>query len=366
MTFCVLSYKNRTKYVISFIERGENFYGGHMMLKVVKKCFLFISAALLLVGTFSINGSAGIRTNTPDTRGYFFIKQVKSGSYTNGKAYWDQGGAPRRYKRGSDLKLWSHDKSFDRDQQFAIVASRNAKGWYNIRSRNGGYVDISGGKDGNGVKIQVWDKNDSHAQQFGFKYIGSGKWKIYTRWGRIIAAKGKNTKNGTPLHTWSDHNDRSNEWYLVDVRTKKLVRAKTSASSSSENKSSKPGITVDAAVQSKDSAVKGNYFGRVGYSQFAQDKAYDKIVNHYNGLKDATTQWTHMLYTIDAVKKNQDSRVRFYTYKALNAVQYKKANFAEKLVGTQMTKNMDRDIRNEKYSPAKKELEKLKKTCMRK
>lgn len=148
---------------------------------------------------------------------YFFIKSVQAGSRNLG--YWDQGGRPKRYKRGTDLKSWAKDRTFNNDQRFRFISAGGD--YYYIRSANGGYVDISGGKNRNGVKVQVWSPNKRKSQKFRFKHLGNGKWKIYTSWGRAICLAGRSHKNGSNIHTWTDHNGAWMEWYLEDVSSRR-------------------------------------------------------------------------------------------------------------------------------------------------
>jgi len=184
--------------------------------------FLFIFLlffGMLLISTSLINASY---YDNPPTGKYFFIKSVKTGRVDRG--YWDQGGRPKRYKKGANLKVWSKDRTFNKDQQFRFIPAGN--GYYYIRSANEGYIDIAGGKNSNGVNVGIWRFHGKSNQKFRFKYLSGGRWKIYTPYRRIICLKGKNYSNGTNIHIWRDHNVSTAQWYFVDARTNKIYKKK--------------------------------------------------------------------------------------------------------------------------------------------
>lgn len=158
------------------------------------------------------------------TNKYFFIQSVQAGNSSLG--YWDQPGAPRRYKNGINIQCWDLPANDRRspDRQFRFISAGGD--YYFIRSKNGGYVDISGGKNGNGVNIQIWEPNRSKAQKFRFRHMRNGKWKIYTVWNRAICTNNRKHTNGTNIHTWADHNGAWMEWYIKDARTMRKYQPK--------------------------------------------------------------------------------------------------------------------------------------------
>lgn len=199
----------------------EYFELGRCIMIFFKKKNIFsvlILISFLIISVSSMLSAGSGYDNPPMNSKWYFIKSVAAGRKDAG--YWDQSGRPYRYKRGTKIKTWAKDKGFKNDQLYQFV---NAGGGYvYIRSANRmGYVDVEGGKNGNGTKIQIWDRNRSAAQKFRFKHMGDGKWKIYTYWGRIIATKGKKYSNGTTIHTWNDHNTDTAMWYFEDLRTGK-------------------------------------------------------------------------------------------------------------------------------------------------
>lgn len=272
--------------------------------------------------------------------GYFFIKSVQAGK-SNSRGFWDQPGKPKRYKKGANIGIWSKDRKFNRDQQFRV---RNAGGgWYYIRSRNGGYVDVDGNKNGNGVNIHVWKYNRSDAQKFRFKYLGRGKWKIYTNHGRILALKGRSHKNGSNVHTWADHNGKFTEWYFVSVRNGILKGPKSRSKST---------ISINKALRSKQQSLKEKYFKNVSSSQFRRDDR--KMLKFINDQKSASSQWKNIVAIAQATVKNNNARVRRSVYRYLNKVKLKKPNFFEKATRKSYAQKIGKVNRKEKNYHARK------------
>ena len=170
---------------------------------------IICTLAVIIPGT---SGSAE-SSDTPPEKSFYFIKSVMSGNANKG--YWDQPGHHGRYKQGLNLMAWSKDG--DPDQQFRFVKA--GAGWYYIVSRNGGYVDVSGGNNRDGVNVQIWSSNRSTSQKFRFRHLGNGRWKIYAFHGRALCLDNRTDKNGTNIHIWNDHNGPWMEWFLEDYRT---------------------------------------------------------------------------------------------------------------------------------------------------
>jgi len=181
---------------------------------MLKKVILFFLVCGVAVG-FAFPGDAGTGFDEPPVGSYYFIKSVQAGRRNLG--YWDQPGYPRRYKRGHNIQAWAKDGKVDQAFRF-LKAGRD---WYYIQSKNGGFIDVSGGRNGNGVNIQVYSRNRLKPQKFRFKHLGKGRWKIYTWWGRVICLDGRRHRNGSNIHTWADHNGPWMEWYFIDSRSRK-------------------------------------------------------------------------------------------------------------------------------------------------
>jgi hypothetical protein len=142
---------------------------------------------------------------------YFFIKSAQAGNQNLG--YWDQPGTPGQFKQGDNLGLWALDRGVD--QQFTFVPAGGE--WYYIRARNGGFVDVAGGNNGDGVNIHIWSPNQSVSQKFKLQQAGAGRWKIVTTWGRVLCTP-RNFSNGANVHTWSAHDGPWTEWRLIEAQ----------------------------------------------------------------------------------------------------------------------------------------------------
>ena len=133
----------------------------------------------------------------------------------------DVPGHPTTGQKGQDIKIWDIDDGVDR--KFKLVPSKNYKGYYEIRSSlpGGMAIDVSqAATHRKGANIHLWQRNNSKAQQFLFKHMGNGKFKILTVDGYPICTKERKKANGTNVHIWEPHDGAWTEWYLIDPVTK--------------------------------------------------------------------------------------------------------------------------------------------------
>ncbi len=103
------------------------------------------------------------------------------------------------------------------------IFQRKEGNWYEIGSNLRGYdrLDVAGGKFRNGTRVQLWKRNGTAAQKFRMRYLGGGRWKIYTKNNYVVHLRGRKSRNGTDISLWQDHNGRWMEWVLVDPKTGK-------------------------------------------------------------------------------------------------------------------------------------------------
>lgn len=134
--------------------------------------------------------------------------------------YWDLPGNDSKMAQGSNIQVWNIDGGKDRLYR---VEKKFDSQYYQIYVGNmsDGVVDISGGKNENGTNVQLWKKNNKPAQDFYFKHLGTGRYKIYNRNHKIINLEGRKNNNGSNVHLWEDHQGIQNEWYFVNPTTKK-------------------------------------------------------------------------------------------------------------------------------------------------
>lgn len=182
------------------------------MKKNVIKLTSFILTLLLSLTT----AHAEIKFDkAPD--GFFRIKSVQAGENSL-KGEWDQPGNNNNFRQGDNLGIWSRETANDQFYRFIPAGD----GWYNIVSANKGYVDVAGGKNGDGVNVQIWSPNGTISQKFRLVHQGDGRWKIYTFWGRALCTP-RSFENGSNVHTWNDHNGSWMEWYLISPQNKKYL-----------------------------------------------------------------------------------------------------------------------------------------------
>lgn len=151
----------------------------------------------------------------PPANRYFYIKSVHDRK--DKAVYWDQPGFHKKFQQGANLLLGPKDKNIDR--QFRFISA--GKGMFYIESKNGGLVDVDGGKSVNGANVQIWSGHGGSNQLFRFKYLGKGRWKIYTFSGMAVSAE-DDSGNGSNVQIWEDSDNELLEWYFEDAGSGKV------------------------------------------------------------------------------------------------------------------------------------------------
>jgi hypothetical protein len=179
-----------------------------------------ILSLLITVGIF-FTLLSGVATSI-DRDKYYHIKSVLSGDEDRG--FWDLPGGGG-FKKGERLQLWSFDKGDDR--KYMITPAGN--GWNYISPKNAafgrafrGAVDVSNRKIPNGSKVHIWDLKlrDNSNQQFKFKSLGGGKYKIYINRGggkKILCANNDSDANGTYVVPWDDNDRPACQWKFIEA-----------------------------------------------------------------------------------------------------------------------------------------------------
>lgn len=151
-----------------------------------------------------------------------YIIQSAISKGRSAKGCWDFPGDGFQDKNNENLKIWNLD-SIKSDRYFQFYKSSN-KQYYNIRIGNTGYyIDLVGGKTADGSNIASWYSNNGPNQDFYFKHLGNGRYKIYHRSGKIVCLKASNDKNGNNIHLWKDHNSIQTEWYFITADDSRKV-----------------------------------------------------------------------------------------------------------------------------------------------
>ncbi len=125
-------------------------------------------------------------------------------------------------KKGDNLQVWSLDEGTDR--VYSVMKAKN-KAYYNIvvgpARGTDLVVDLTGNGYRSGTNIRVWKVNNKASQNFYFKHLGNGRYHIFNQNGKAIALASGSSKNGSNIISWVEHGQKSAEWYLLDVDTKK-------------------------------------------------------------------------------------------------------------------------------------------------
>ncbi|MDR3343445.1 MAG: RICIN domain-containing protein [Treponema sp.] len=152
------------------------------------------------------------------TQGYWHIQSANAPAGSP-LGYWDISGsypAGSSMRNGQQLLLYRYDRMTDMDRLYRFADASD--GWFNIIAQDGHYVDIDGNNNGNGVKVQLWDRNGTGAQKFKLVKVSAGLYKIMTTHGRFFATQNFNANDGNGIHTWEDY--PANEiWRLVEPNT---------------------------------------------------------------------------------------------------------------------------------------------------
>lgn len=152
-----------------------------------------------------------VRGSVMPTTGRYQIQSAMSyGRNKNG--YWDMKG--EKPEKGSNIQIWTLGNN-SLDQNFSFV--RHGE-FYQIQTTNENLVvDVAGAKSDKGTNIGVWQRNNQSSQDFYFKHLGNGRFKIYNKNGNIVNLKSQDNNNGNNVQTWSDHDGIHNEWYIIPV-----------------------------------------------------------------------------------------------------------------------------------------------------
>jgi hypothetical protein len=185
----------------------------------ILKTVLMTAIALLMFS--STNAQPSMGAVLPTGKKVLIQSAVSFGR--NNEGFWEKPGGGALASKGDNIRIWSLDGA--ETKRFTLLNS-SRKGWYEITigENPNARIDVSGGKFSNGSNIQIWEKNGTESQMFLFKHLGDGRYKIYTKDGKIVNLQTPNSsKNGNNVQLWSDNKDLHSEWYILDAATKKPI-----------------------------------------------------------------------------------------------------------------------------------------------
>lgn len=134
------------------------------------------------------------------------------------KGFWDCPGTAYP-KSGDNLQIYELS-DFNYDRKFQIMHSATSFNHYSISVADNPniVVGIDKNNPGDGVNVLLWDRVLSTAQNFTFKHMGNGRFKIFNYHNRVVCT-GREGTNGMNIHTWGDHEGPWMEWYFIDAET---------------------------------------------------------------------------------------------------------------------------------------------------
>ncbi len=324
---------------------------------------IFKLAALFIAVVTTSSLYAADQNTIPS--GPYFIKSVKSGK--SWKGAWDIPGTPSNFKNGQSIKVWevTRQDSQRKDRHFYIMKEDN--GYYSIRSRmnlSRAYVNVDGNRTKNGTNIELWSKKtgrDADAQRFRFVHLGGGRYKIYTKSGKIICLAGRSEKNGSNVHIWDNHNGPWCEWYLVKKNSKKIYVPRNTSSSSTNASNNSTDVTLEQVfLMHKNDYRADRYFQAVDYSKLRNENNEKSISSRLNTL-DETKALNWILKIVTNTGKNKNSSARYLTYSEINKVDFQriKKSFVNRLLAAGVKKNVNNIYKSEKDHRCKEELRKI-------
>ena len=133
------------------------------------------------------------------------------------------GGETKWRKKGNQMDIWTKDKNENKIFKFV----KNKDGYFLIKPFYIYEALSTDAKDvppRDGTPLHLWNTHGKASQQFYFKHLGNGRYKIYHRSGKVVCLKDNKTdKNGNKVHLWKDHNAISTEWFILDAYTNKPI-----------------------------------------------------------------------------------------------------------------------------------------------
>ena len=190
--------------------------------------------SLLTVLFFLVNSGFCQSINDLIPKGEVFYIQSAQEYGKSDRGYWDIPGGEENIREDAQIKVWAIADAA-RDRRYVIENSPTA-GFVKIHIDGiAGYLDIPGGDNSNGAKLKIFNKNNGWNQNFSFKYLGNGRFKIYSQNGKSVCLGGRNSQNGSELVMWDDHDGPWMEWVLISVKTKKPLLLEDKLAQSRKN-----------------------------------------------------------------------------------------------------------------------------------
>jgi len=305
------------------------------------------TSIVFLAGMASNAMAGNIKYDQPP-KALVYIQSVQS---PNGAH--NQPGYPVYCVRGSKLSTYVFEGK--RDQLYTFQADRDV--WWHIIPQTGGAVTLEGNKNGNGVRLVIWDYDPNAAnQKFLVQHQGGGRFKIFSSYGRAVTVANRTSENDSAVQTWDDHSGQWMEWYLVDYLKKERYMPETAQAATPDNTRAKSGILSDAL---SGSIIEKRYFENITFALFEGDNGKKNFQNWMNGLprNDQMKAYSDLL---DAALRNNDDTAKRSIFNALSEVSPKAgAGFADTLTTNMIKKQYNDAAARQKDSGVRSNLQKI-------
>lgn len=123
--------------------------------------------------------------------------------------------------RNNTIQIEQQNWDEDTDQQWQIEAlDGDNVGFFRIKNVGASkYLDLDSGSKKDGAKIQVWDWNGNHNQQWKVNFLEDGTFSIISRAsGKPLDVSGKQQKQGAIVHQWTWYGGDNQRWRLSTLQ----------------------------------------------------------------------------------------------------------------------------------------------------
>jgi len=263
----------------------------------------------------------------------FFIQSAKTAWGVNFDAYWDVPGDGNVHKkRGNQVQVWTLHNKNARDRFYTFYHVKNDI--YKIRAGYQGHYLTYTKPERKGRKIEL-----GYPVEFKVRYLGNYQWKFLSDDGRyVVCLEGRNTKEGTDLHLWENHNVAATKWVLREKRTRNMYKPDKNGSTKDDGGSNGNDKTTNFSLKRalKHSKYTTDYFKNVSYTRMRKEMNQPDInfVRELN-KKSKKSQWAFMRAILRGVSSNKTDRnenIKRNIYRKLVRVNLKKpGGFTDKM-----------------------------------
>lgn len=153
-------------------------------------------------------------------KGTYYIKCAYSDKY------WDiKGRGGDTDGKGKTIQIYDLDGGADRKVKIKPTGDND---WAQIIFQNDQKAaDVKGASKDKGADLHTWDQHGGESQKWGFYITGKYTFVLVNRNSRkAVDVSGGNDQvnvNSRKCEQWHRHNDKSQQWQLIDAKTKKPV-----------------------------------------------------------------------------------------------------------------------------------------------